>query len=83
MKKSSMKPLIRFGVNIIISIIVIILLTVTNLSVLVMIFGIVIGICDIKNTLYHAPNKVLGFFRFQAKFNNYWYRIFRAFIGWC
>ena len=53
--KSCMKLLIPFGVNILISIIGLILLTVTNLSGVAKIFAMVIVIRGIKNSLYHAP----------------------------
>ena len=50
-----MTPLISFGVDIIISIIIMIFLTVENSSVVVKISVMVIVICGIINTLYRAP----------------------------
>ena len=55
MKNSCMKPLICFGVNILISIIRLILLKVTNLSRVVNILVMVIVIYEIRNIIYHAP----------------------------
>ena len=50
-----MKLLVTFGLNIIISIIIIIVLTVTNLPEVEKLFVIVIVICGIKKTNYHTP----------------------------
>ena len=55
MKNSCMKPLIRFEVNIQISIKILILLTVMNLNGLVNIFVIVIVIYGNINNFYHIP----------------------------
>ena len=54
---SCMKPLIRVGLNILISIMR--FFTVTNLSGAVRIFVMEMVICDIRNTSYHVP-KSLG-----------------------
>ena len=76
-----MKPQIRFGVNIMISIVRMILLTVTNLSRLVNIFLMVIFICGTRNILYHTPKSLVC--RLQGNFRKYLNRICRAFIGLC
>ena len=55
LKKSYMKPLISSGANIQISVIIIILLTVMNLSGTVNILVMVTFIYGIRNTLYHPP----------------------------
>ena len=59
LKKSSMKPLIRFGVNILISIVRMVIFTVMNLSGAVKIFIMVIVICGIRNNLYREPNSLV------------------------
>ena len=58
-KKSYMKSLTRSGLNKIISIVSLILLTVTNLSEVVKKFMMLIVIHGIRNTLYHAPNSLV------------------------
>ena len=59
MKNNCMKPLIRFRLNIPISIIRMILLTVTNITGVVKIVVEVMVICVIKNTVYHKPKSLV------------------------
>ena len=61
LRKIWMKLLILFGVNILISIIILIFLTITNLSGVANISMIVIVICGRKNTLYHAPKPLVSY----------------------
>ena len=54
-----MKLLIPFVVNMRISIIIFILLTVTNLSGVAKIFTMKIAVCGIKHTLYYEPKSLV------------------------
>ena len=66
LRNSCKKISITFGVSIKMSIIRLVLLKVTNLSVVSKIFVMVMVICGIKNSLYHA-SKFL-FFSLQSNF---------------
>ena len=82
LKNSNMKLSIRFGVNIQLSIVIIVLLTVMDLFGTVKIFLMVIVSYGIKNTIF-SIHQSYWLCRFYGNFKNNWDSICRAFMGLC